>query len=343
MARLESKVDLMHVPTPAIVVDRLRALLHIPAHASVLDPCCGTGAAIQALAPKAARYGIEIELDRSRLAATHCTEVLPCAMQDAKVSHEAFGLLFLNPPYDDSTEGRLEEVFLERCMRYLMPGGVLVLIIKQSEYSCVAPLLRRHFDIVGHWRFPDGWYDGPEMSFTQTALVARRRSTPAFRAADEFWKGDLRMDSLEPLPESFEIRVDVPVGRRPRCFVSGAMRPDDLVRLLATSPVSRDMDVPSTLGCGEPLMPLKQGHLAMTLASGCVNGVYGLGPTLHVAKGTVIRQQKTEHEMDETAGGRPALIKKETDSFAIKVRALVPSGKIHDMVTTIEEQSEEAE
>lgn len=337
----------MFVATPPGVCETLRTSLSIPRHGYVLDPCCGAGDALAQLAPDSCRYGVELDGERAGQAAARMTEVLPCAMQDAKVSHEAFGLLLLNPPYSDSTEGRLESVFLDRTTKYLEPGGILVLIIKESLYSVVVGTLRRYYDIIGHWRFPVGWYDGPHLGFGQTVLIARKRPNIILRMPDEFWKNDLRMGSLEHLPDGpvFDTPIEVPFGHKPRCFVSGSMRPEDVIKLLASSPVPRRMRVPGALGCGRPLLPLKQGHLSMTLAAGFVNGVYGQGDSLHVAKGTVVRVMKEEYHTDRTAAGAPVVLKKETDSFAIKVRALQPSGKVWDMITAgvaeVEEENDD--
>lgn len=340
MARPESQMDLMHVPTPVVVTERLRRMLAIPAGACVLDPCCGTGDALAHLAPEARRYGIELDIRRAGLASKQFVDVLPCAMQDARVSNEAFGLMLLNPPYADGVDGRLETVFLDRCTRYLVPSGILVFIVKESMYSVLADValtvgLMRYYDVLGHWRFPERWYSGPELNFGQTVLVARRRTLPAMnREPNVFAREQLREGHLDDLPETFAERIAVPVGHKPVTFASGAVKPDELERLLATSPVPRLMRVPGLTGFGRPPLPLKQGHISLTLASGLVNGVYGSGPTLHVAKGMVERRTTKSHEEDTTSGGNVALIEKELDSFVVKVRALTRNGEIHELSAT---------
>jgi NAD(P)-dependent dehydrogenase (short-subunit alcohol dehydrogenase family) len=56
--------------------------------------------------------------------------------------------LYLNPPYDDEiAEGRsqrMERVFLEHCIRWLRPGGVLVLVIPGNRVaSCSDDLVKK--------------------------------------------------------------------------------------------------------------------------------------------------------------------------------------------------------
>jgi hypothetical protein len=337
----------MFVPTPDEVIDRLRKLLYIPDGAVCIDPCCGEGEALQRLAPQGMRYGIELELDRARKAQGRMNHVIVGAMQEARVSNASFGMILLNPPYDASTEGRLEKVFMERCSRYLCVGGVLILIIKDTLYSNVANILRRHYDVVGHWRFPDPYYQGPELSFGQTVLVAKRRATPALdRDANTYWTETLHLDenSLfdgDPLPDEFPERVQVFIGKRPAIFMSGALGEMDVVELFRTSPLKRSMDMPSNIGCGSPPVTLKQGHIALTLASGVINGVYGRGPTLHLARGMVVRETTKETDIEYDLDGELIAVRKDTDTFVIRVRALRPDGEIVDMVGGPPPQTEE--
>ena len=338
MARPQAPVDMCHVPTPDEVVDRLRQLLYIPDGCVCIDPCCGSGAALARLAPQGLKFGIELELERARVAMRTLNHAVVCPMQDARISNASFGLMLLNPPYDDSTEGRLEKVFMERCSRYLCVGGVLILIIKATLYSHVAGILRRHYDVMGHWRFPDPFYDGPELSFGQTVLVARRRAAPNMdREAADFWTNTLKLDENsifagDPLPEEFPERQRVFLGKRPAIFLSGALAEEDVAELLRVSPLKRLPTLPSPLGCGRPPVTLKQGHIALTLASGVINGAYGEGDTLHVARGLVVRQTTTDVTVESSIDGEPVAVKKVTDAFVIRVRALTCDGTIQEMV-----------
>lgn len=331
MAHLRSKIDLMHVPTPLPVVESIRAFLRIPQGCVALDPCCGTGEALAALAPGAEKYGIEIELDRARAARDRLDRVLIGSMQECRLTNDSAGLVFLNPPYDDSTEGRLEQVFVERCTKYVHRGGILVLIVKQDQLAALSGFLRRRYEIVGHWRFPDPFWDGPELAFGQTVLVLRRFVIPPLElpSKDDFL--DHLTSDRPALPEKADVRVDVPIGQPFRLFLPGELMVDDLAELVATSPLTRTMRTTSAIGCGRPPLPLKQGHIALTLASGVINGPYGEGPTHHLAKGTVVRVQTTKVETETLPSGDPCMAEKLTDSFAIRVRALRPNGTIHDL------------
>ena len=60
------------------------------------------------------------------------TRVFAAAVNDMHVAHNAFTLLYLNPPFDtDAEEKRLELVFLKATCQALAVGGLLVWIIPQ--------------------------------------------------------------------------------------------------------------------------------------------------------------------------------------------------------------------
>lgn len=343
MARPQSQVDLMHVPTPGVIIDRLRELLEIPPGVRALDPCCGDGSALAALNPKGENYGIELDQARAASAEDVLGRVLACSMQEARVGHQAFGLVLLNPPYDASVEGRLEGVFLDRCSRYVAPGGVLVLIIKETMYPCVLRHLCRYFEPIGHWRFPDPYFDGPELAFGQTCLVVRRLHDLSWEHDTRSYAELIGLGSLEPMPEAFDEGHQVPIGHDPQIFLPGSLSERDLATLLSASPLApKRMVMPPAVGGGRPPLPLKQGHISLVLASGLVNGVYGEGPLLHIAKGTIVRDEKIEHIDDVTVGGKAAVIERKTDFFNIVIRALRPNGEIHDLSAACNRLEEEA-
>jgi len=332
MARPASTADLCHVPTPACVLQSLRSILAIPPGCRVLDPCCGTGEAVAALAPNGETYGIELDLARAADAKTRLKGVLAGAMQDARVSNQCFGLVLLNPPYDVSIDGRLERVFLDRCGQYLAPDGVMVLIVKVDMLRQLANRIKTHYDILGHWRFPDPWYAGPSLSFRQTVLVLRRRAQADLSSMtpEAYCAHKLRLHDLKPLPATAG-PFQVPLGVTPSVFTSGSITPDEFERFLAQSPIHPSKVRPrATATQRPPPMPLKRGHISMLLASGQMNGFYGKGATRHLARGSVVRRVKTERNEYPTDKG-PVVEVVETHTFMIRVRALTPAGVIHNL------------
>lgn len=319
-----------YVPTPQAVIDGIRAMVSLPDGVVALDPCCGGGDALSAVCGTRARmYGIELDQSRAKEAQKRMARVLPCAMQNARISHGAFGFCLLNPPYDDSTDGRLEQLFIDRCTRYLREGGVMALIIPEYQFTNQAKrFLNTNFRVLGHWRFPPGYYDGPTLAFKQTLLIAVRDTTPRGDG-----KGKQILTYTDPVDWALPSTplVTAPTGDTPAMFLVGEVSAEEIERLLSQSSISRKPAVAGVRNLNPPPAPLGSGHIALTLASGLIDGIYGQGAAGHVAKGTIVRTIKEENVEDMTMGGNPALIKKKTDTFAVVVRAIDKTGKIHNL------------
>ena len=60
---------------------------------------------------------------------------------DAHAKVESFSLLYLNPPYDSEINltgnRRLEKLFLEHTYHWLVPHGILVLVIPYGQLRTV--------------------------------------------------------------------------------------------------------------------------------------------------------------------------------------------------------------
>lgn len=337
MAHLRSKMDMMHVPTPQVVIDRLRDFLDVPPTVHALDPCCGTGLALRRLVPQGTRYGIELDIARATQASKRLERVVGCAFQDARVSHDSMGLVLLNPPYDDSLHGRLEISALERAVNWLAPRGVLVYIVKRQHYSTgrVLSLLWRYFTDFEHWRFPDPYYDGPDLAYQQTVLICRRRASinPPCRDLEGFRVRELKLDSLEPFIPPVDRKYAVPAAQGPALFISGRLDAPAMAELIKTSTLKRRPARVAASGFGRPPLPLKRGHIALMLAGGLVDGVHGgtNGHPLHVAKGTVKRRQTDKWEVEVNDEGQPTATQTVIHAFEVVIRALTPDGIIHDV------------
>jgi hypothetical protein len=95
-----ARIKLGYYPLPTDEGSRLRQPLNYPSDSvSVLDPCAGTGAALLRITAKV----------------------------------ESFSLLYLNPPYDSEVSSfgnkRMEFLFLQRTFRWLVNGGVLLMVV----------------------------------------------------------------------------------------------------------------------------------------------------------------------------------------------------------------------
>lgn len=94
-----------------------------------------------------------------------------------RISPGAFGLLYLNPPYDYSLEPeaqaqRLEALFLRRFQETLHKDGWLVLVVPYTVLAACAPILTRHFIDLQVYAFPEEEFH----IFHQCLVLGRKRS-----------------------------------------------------------------------------------------------------------------------------------------------------------------------
>ncbi len=143
--RLEGQSKLGYYPTPDHSLGLLLTWLGLTPEAGLrryLDPCCGKGEALAAIAAAhgpAETYGIELSDVRAKEAERALKHVLNTAYEYAVMAGESFSLVLLNPPYDgENATGsgrRMEETFLLETTPRLAPGGVLIYIIPHQRLN----------------------------------------------------------------------------------------------------------------------------------------------------------------------------------------------------------------
>lgn len=322
-----------YYPTPLSVVDRIGSFLEFPGeNANLLDPCCGEGIALRALAErgKATTYGVELDQYRAEVAGSNLDKVLHCSYEDARVSNGAFSCLFLNPPYDwaeraDQAERaeRKEAAFLRGTVRYLQPDGVLVYIVPQQRVrSDTARFLAHRFGELDVYRFMDEEYE----PYRQVVVFGVRKPKGAL---DEAGLDRLSGLAYEPLLElSYAERpvYTLPPSHDVRLFRSTAIDEGELERELGRSPLWSRMAVRAAgneRSIGRPPLPLHAGHLGLLLASGHLDGVVGDGEDRHVVRGKV---EKKTHTYQEHQG--ETLVEREVERYQVSIKVLRRDGRI---------------
>ena len=189
--RLAAQAKGGYYPTPPKVVDLISKLLYGARGRSrsvdtlrILDPCCGAGDALAQFADllrdrgtvPVETCGVELHRDRAEQAAQVLDRALGCDLFATSIANNAFGVLFLNPPYDWGQEDkRVEHAFLTHCTRYLTDGGLLLFIVPRQRLTVSARYLSSHYRDIRCWAFPS-----PEREvFDQVVLVARRKAEPS--------------------------------------------------------------------------------------------------------------------------------------------------------------------
>ena len=175
-------------PTPPRVVEMVATLMQArtvtrgETTLRILDPCCGAGEALVQLAECIERpdgasvetFGVELHAERAKEAERRLDHALGTDLFQTAIANGAFGLLFLNPPYDSDAgdDRRTEQAFLRHCTRYLAEGGLLVFVVPLQRLAESARYLASHYRNLRVWGFPE-----PEReAFGQVVVTGIRKA-----------------------------------------------------------------------------------------------------------------------------------------------------------------------
>ena len=277
---------------------------------NLLDPCCGCGTALRTLATgnNCITYGAELDESRAEEAQTRLHRIAVGSFFFSRMSHEAFHVLFLNPPYlsvmgEGGTRARHEKRFLVESMEKLVMGGLLVYIIPYYRLtSDIARILCDNFTDISVWKFTGKEFD----RFHQIALFGiRKERRNAFDQVPTLMAACVSSDKIPPLTELPE--GCYPLPPRPLevpVFKGTVFNQLELARQLAASPsISKRLEC-SPLDSYErrPLLPLNVGQVGLIGGSGLINGLVRCDSP-HIVKGRITKEtvveitsvQKDEH------------------------------------------------
>jgi SAM-dependent methyltransferase len=286
MPRLESIAKAGYYPTPPSVVGSVAALIRPERPTTrritrLLDPCCGTGAALRQLADVVGgeTYGIEIAQDRYDDSCAVLDHTLCGSAFGMRLANGGYSCLWLNPPYDyDDDDRRLEHAFLTEVTRALCPGGLLVFIVPQRRLAVSARYLAGHYTRLNCYRFPMPDYE----SYQQVVVFGLKReaavSDQASRQRIELWAVPGECPEL-PEVGSSDPAYDLPLlPAGPVIFASMFLDSEEAAREarergLWVSPALAERLWPAEEQPMRPLMPLRRGHLAVLIAAGFLNNI----------------------------------------------------------------------
>ncbi len=347
-----------YYPTPLRCVDLMSNFIQVTPTTGrveheairILDPCCGPGDACERLAARLSQktqadirtFGVELEVERARQARAQMDFTLSSDLFQTMIANNAFHLLFLNPPYDhDQEHRRVEQAFLAHCTRYLAENGLLILIVPRHRLAVSARYLAANYRNLSCWRFPDPEYE----DFDQVALMGNRRSQPEPSPYSE----DKVMDWAH-YPLDQVDTLEKPVRLPPLSFPSGerndvlfTVRTVDPVRAAAeaqrsglwTSQPIRDSLWPKNARKVQPLMPLRQGHMAMLVATGFLDNL-----CLEANGKRVLAKGRTVKKMELVSATEDEEVWQ--DRMYTTIRTLdLDNGKIEDVKTQGKPKREE--
>ena len=320
--------------SPLGVIEAARLIDAPRGQFTVIDPCCGEGAAVLELAACTGAspdgiYGIELEDERAEKALKVSEHMLaPASFFSSRISVNSFGLAWVNPPFDDEAGGgqRVELNFLVRATEILAPGGVMMFVIPESQVggSWRAAEIHRFFQE----RFDNHEIIVPSCQhrpYNEVICIGSKRKKPVI-AGD-----DLEPRRFTPIAEVLgKRRWHVPVTGHPKAFEKAGMTDRELAEAICASPLWSITEPPRSLPPARPPLPLTKGHIALMLASGQCDGVLSPdGEEPHLVRGTAMKvkcEPETTEDVDASGNLKTTTIVKE--EIKIVIRAVGQDGEI---------------
>lgn len=336
IGRLMNNVKMGYYPTDPDNISLILRGIRFPegVTTNLLDPCCGCGKALRQIAQgnNCYAYGVELDESRAEEAQTRLHRVGFGSYFYSRISHEAFHLLFLNPPYlsvlnESGGRARHEKKFLIESLHHLAYGGLLVYVIPYYRLTLdICRVLCDNFDDLTVWRFTDGEFK----KFKQVAVLGIRKRRD-MEPSDAFWLEQYTVDpaaipSLTELPEDRYALpaqpLEVPV------FKGEKFNQKELEQQLRRSGSFSQMMARSELdgGVKHPLLPLSIGQIGLVGGSGMINGLIECDSP-HVIKGRIVKVVSTEVEDQFTSSGNHyGAIERQVISNKMIFNILTPQG-----------------
>lgn len=359
MSRIGNKINASFVPTHEVEVAHLKKLLVFDGEGSALDTCAGEGKALKQLVDdNLITYGVEIDLGRGEKMEQLLEHAIIAPIESCIISNDAFSLVFLNPPYDYALKGedgeseRKEFIELERALRYLMPGGVLMYTIPyyQLANERIARLLATHFSRIDIARFTDESF----ADYQQVTVIAvKKRSTYRGYNKDLFDNlvkvGTERTKLVHKLLTTEQFVERVAEGtRKPFVVPEGPTKIQRFeTRLFQKSKLGLifnesggldkfvDRNRPKTVDLAGkvPPLPLGSGQISLLLASGGINGLMGVEEKdgqlvanpdeLHIVRGQ--ERVRTISTTEENEYSKTTTLRTKRE---IAIKAILPNGEV---------------
>lgn len=324
--RLEGQAKGGYYPTPLPIAEMIgkavQPIWHSKKIVRILDPCCGDGEPVRLLANNLGRYavetyGVELHSGRASDSAVKLDRVLDSDIFNVAIANRSFSVLFLNPPYDfDAEDGRTELQFLTANTKYLAEFGRLFYIVPKHRLRSSARYLATHYRQPECFRFPDPYYD----DFDQVIVTAIRCTPPSYRSDDE-WAYQAWGEALD-IPPLTRLRNNAwrcpLVEKGDILFMRRRVDPAEAAREAASKGLwanrrLRDTLAPPDIPASRPLMELKQGHIALLMASGFLDNIV-IGPPERpmLVKGQMFKESYVTAETEETVTYNEKLVTRVT-------------------------------
>lgn len=303
IARCMNAVKMGYYPTDLANVEHIMRTVAFPPGitTNLLDPCCGEGKALKKLAVgnNCYTYGVELDESRAQTAQRELHRVGFGSFFHSRISHEAFHLIFLNPPYltvltENGNKARDEKRFLIDSIPHLMMGGLLVYIIPYYRLTPdICRILCDNFEDISVHRFTPEEFK----KFSQVAVMGRRK-----KKADGAEQAAILAElacAWERIPCITEAQPDCyPLPAREKkveLFKGAVFNQLELARQLKQSKSFDELLKNKTLtgAVRQPPLPFSFSQLGLIGGSGLINGLIECDYP-HIIKGRIVKEIRTE-------------------------------------------------
>lgn len=348
IGRLMNNVKLGYYPTDLDHIKQIVWGITFPEGVvtNVFDPCCGCGLALRALAQgnNCYTYGIELDEHRAEEAQTRLHRVGFGSYFHSRISHEAFHVMLLNPPYlsvinESGNNTRHEKRFLVDSMVHLAIGGLLIYIIPYYRLTPdVCRILADNFRDISVWRFC-----GDEFKrFNQIAVLGTRqkRDDGQRDAGPNVACGrdgrEIALTQIALFPNEIPELTELPESRYtlPRSpitvslFKGAKFNEAELAEQLKRSKSFSRLFERSKLDSLDkrPLLPLNIGQVGLIGGSGLINGLIECD-TPHIIKGRIVKERRQNETANTNSRGDVTSTElRETISNKMIFNILTPMG-----------------
>ena len=336
IGHLMNQVKMGYYPTDPENITHILRGIRFPegVNTNLFDPCCGCGKALRQIAQGNGcfTYGVELDQSRAEEAQKRLHRVGIGSYFHSRISHEAFHLLFLNPPYISVLDAggervRNEKKFLIESPWHLMRGGLLIYVIPYYRLSAdICRILADGFEDLSVWRFTDREFQ----KFRQVAVMGIRAKNRQ-QAKDTRWLEQYatRPDLIPSITELEAGRYALPaVTKTVGMFRGEKFDEKELEQQLRRSDSFSKLLSRKELDSGEkrPLLPLSIGQVGLIGGSGMINGLIDCD-TPHIIKGRIVKEKRVEtEEKFSTKGLHMATEVREVVSNKMIFNVLTPKG-----------------
>lgn len=357
MSHIGNKLKSGFFATPLRQGEFIQQLIEVKGSCSFFDPTCGEGEVLHYLGSSLSSedcsistYGVELDKARAIKAQSVLGYCINAPIESMVIQNDIFSFLFLNPPYDfsmkamdDDKADRKEWIELERNVRYLKDGGLIVYIIPSYRFADkkIARFLSTNFENIGVVRFSDHDYD----DFKQCLFIANKKQGKHKELNEKLFEFLMKMEDEEFIKKQVT-PINLLVGKHKWNIPSGATELRTFYTKLEEKSnyyegiknskgflAFKERTKPKQLEIGgNPCLPINSGQLALLLASGAINGEIGEGKDYHLVQGLEMVSKVKDEEIRQHDNGSKTIITKHRTKREVSVKIITQQGLIRKIV-----------